>query len=610
MKPKGFTNLVKWAKPYAWLVVFIILTTVLNPLLYSYVPQFIKYVVDVIFGGTTEGSITLPSFLLDFFGSFNNQLTAVLVVGMSLLLFQIGRGSIMFFDGYNKGRLAENIAYDMRKQMYSHIQQLPLSYHNNVDTGDLIQRCTSDIDTIKSFLSSQLPQILFIVGNFLAGAWQMGRISLPLMLVTLGVVPISATASIIYYRYVKKKFEEIEEVEAKMTTVLQENVNGVRVVKAFANEIFEIEKFRKQSHGYMHETQKLNMAVARYWSASDFITTMQYAVTMAVAIYLAQKGQVSPGDIIAALMYIGMLVWPIRGLGRIIGDFGKATVAANRVDEILRIPSEFAVDGSETPQVTGDIVFENVGFKFPDTDKHLLNGVNFTINPGETVAIIGRTGSGKSTIANLLVRMLDYESGSIRINGVELKTIKKQWIRQQIGIILQDPFLYATTIYENIKIGIKDINPEKIYSAAQTAAIDKDIKQFEKGYDTLVGEKGVTLSGGQKQRVYIERMLVMDKPVMILDDALKADDTTTDLMIRNSLKERNQKLTSLIITHRITTAKEADKIIVLENGIVTAIGKHEELVHQEGLYQKLWSIQGALESEFVKIVEGGEEHES
>ncbi|HNZ50858.1 MAG TPA: ABC transporter ATP-binding protein [Bacilli bacterium] len=610
MKPKGFTNLVKWAKPYAWLVVFIILTTVLNPLLYSYVPQFIKYVVDVIFGGTTEGSITLPSFLLDFFGSFNNQLTAVLVVGMSLLLFQIGRGSIMFFDGYNKGRLAENIAYDMRKQMYSHIQQLPLSYHNNVDTGDLIQRCTSDIDTIKSFLSSQLPQILFIVGNFLAGAWQMGRISLPLMLVTLGVVPISATASIIYYRYVKKKFEEIEEVEAKMTTVLQENVNGVRVVKAFANEIFEIEKFRKQSHGYMHETQKLNMAVARYWSASDFITTMQYAVTMAVAIYLAQKGQVSPGDIIAALMYIGMLVWPIRGLGRIIGDFGKATVAANRVDEILRIPSEFAVDGSETPQVTGDIVFENVGFKFPDTDKHLLNGVNFTINPGETVAIIGRTGSGKSTIANLLVRMLDYESGSIRINGVELKTIKKQWIRQQIGIILQDPFLYATTIYENIKIGIKDINPEKIYSAAQTAAIDKDIKQFEKGYDTLVGEKGVTLSGGQKQRVAIARMLVLDKPVMIFDDSLSAVDTTTDLMIRNSLKERNQKLTSLIITHRITTAKEADKIIVLENGIVTAIGKHEELVHQEGLYQKLWSIQGALESEFVKIVEGGEEHES
>ena len=609
MKPKGFVNLVKWAKPYGLLVVFISLTTVLNPFLYSYVPQFIKYVVDVIFEGTTEGSITLPSFLLNYYATFTNQLTAVLVVGMSLLLFQIFRGSIMFFDGYNKGKLAENIAYDMRNKMYSHIQQLPFSYHSNVDTGDLIQRCTSDIDTIKSFLSSQLPQILYIIGNFLGGALQMGRISLPLMLVTLGVVPISMVASIIYFNYVKKKFEEIEEVEAKMTTALQENVNGVRVVKAFANEVFEIEKFRKQNHNYMHESQKLNTAIARYWGASDFVTTMQYAVTMAVAIYLSQKGLISSGDIIAALMYIGMLVWPIRGLGRIIGDFGKATVAANRIEEILKIPSEYEKDGTETPEVTGDIVFDNVGFKFADTEKHLLNGVNFTINSGETVAIIGKTGSGKSTIANLLVRMLDYESGSIRVNGVELNTIKKKWIREQIGIILQDPFLYATTVFENIKIGIKDIDPEKVYNAAKTASIHKDISQFDEGYNTLVGEKGVTLSGGQKQRIAIARMLILDKPVMIFDDSLSAVDTTTDLLIRNALKAKNKKLTSIIITHRITTAKEADKIIVLENGVVTAIGNHEQLAHQEGLYQKLWSIQGALESEFVKIVERGDQHE-
>jgi ATP-binding cassette subfamily B protein len=609
MKPKGFNNLVKWAKPYGLLIFFITLTTVLNPLLYSFVPQFIKYVVDVIFEGTTEGSITLPSFLLDYYASISNQLTAVLVVGMSLLLFQIFRGTLMFFDGFNKGKLAENIAYDMRNKMYSHIQELPFSYHSNVDTGDLIQRCTSDIDTIKSFLSSQLPQILYILGNFAAGAFQMGRISVPLMLVTLGVVPISLAASIIYFRYVKKKFEEIEEVEAKMTTALQENVNGVRVVKAFANEVFEIKKFRKQNRDFMNESQKLNTAIARYWGASDFMTMIQYTVTMGVAISLAQKGVISSGDIIAALMYIGMLVWPIRGLGRIIGDFGKATVAANRIDEILRIPSEYNQDGKETPEVTGDIEFKDVEFKFSDTEKHLLDGVNFSINSGETVAIIGKTGSGKSTIANLLVRMLDYNSGSIKINGVELKTIKKQWIRQSIGIILQDPFLYATTVFENIKIGLKEIDPEKVYSAAKTASVHKDISAFDEGYNTLVGEKGVTLSGGQKQRIAIARMLILDKPVMIFDDSLSAVDTTTDLMIRNALKAKNKKLTSIIITHRITTAKEADKIIVLENGKVTAIGNHQQLAVQEGLYQKLWSIQGALESEFVKIVKGGEQHE-
>jgi ATP-binding cassette subfamily B protein len=609
MKQKGSRNLMKWAKPYAWLLFFIIFTTVINPLLYSYVPQFIKYVVDVIFGNLTEGSITLPSFLTNYYDSISDQLTAVLIVGISLFLFQIVRGSIMFLDGYNKGRLAERIAYDMRNRMYSHIQNLPYSYHSNIDTGDLIQRCTSDIETIKSFLSSQLPQILYIVGSFTFGVIQMSQINVDLMLVTLAIVPISTTASIIYFRYVKRKFEQIEGVEAKMTTALQENVNGVRVVKAFANENFEIDKFRRQNRDYSKESQKLNVAIAWYWGASDFLTTMQYAVTVGVAVILAQKNLISSGDIIACLMYIGMLVWPIRGLGRIIGDFGKATVAANRIDEILKIQSEYEIDGTETPAVTGDIVFDDVSFKFPDTDKHLLDGVNFAIKSGETVAIVGKTGSGKSTIANLLVRMLDYTKGSIRIDGVELKSIKKRWIRENIGIILQDPFLYATTVFENIKIGLKDIDPEKVYNAAKTAAIHKDITAFDEGYNTLVGEKGVTLSGGQKQRIAIARMLILDKPVMIFDDSLSAVDTTTDLMIRNALKAKNSQLTSIIITHRITTAKEADKIIVLENGKVTAVGNHQELAAKEGLYQKLWAIQGALESEFVKVVEGGKSHE-
>jgi ATP-binding cassette subfamily B protein len=323
---------------------------------------------------------------------------------------------------------------------------------------------------------------------------------------------------------------------------------------------------------------------------------------------LVQTSQVSAGDIIACLMYIGMLVWPIRGLGRIIGDFGKAVVASKRIEEILAIPDEYQNDGSEKPQVTGKIEFNNVGFRFDDSDKNLLNNVTFTINPGETIAIIGKTGSGKSTIASILVRLLDYQSGSIKIDGVELKEISKHWIRSHIGIILQDPFLYATTIYENIKIGLKDIDPEKVYEAAKMAAIHNDIVNFDKGYDTLVGEKGVTLSGGQKQRVAIARMLLLKKPVIVFDDSLSAVDTTTDLSIRNALKNNNRKLTSIIITHRITTAKEADKIIVLEEGKVAAVGNHEQLSNQEGLYKSLWDIQGALEDEFLKLVSGGEEN--
>jgi len=604
-KNRGFRNLFKWAKPYVLLIIIIFTFTIINPFLYSFVPQFIKYVVDVIFLKMPEGSITLPSFLMDYYQSFTNQLTAVTMVSVSLVLFQLFRGILMFFDGYTKGYYAENIAYDMRNRLYTHIQGLSYQYHNNVDTGDLIQRCTSDIDTVKGFLSSQLPQLLYIIASVVSGAYQMARINIGIMLVTLIVLPITFVLSIFYYKYVKRKFEEIEEVESDMTTVLQENVNGVRVVKAFNNEIYEVDNFERKNKTYREKNRLLNNAMAYYWGFSDFLTLLQYLATIIYSIYLAEKGLMSSGDIIASLMYVGMLVWPIRGLGRIIGDFGKATVAATRINEILDIPSEYKQDGNLEPTIEGNIEFKDVTFKFDDTDKHLLKGITLTIKAGETIALIGKTGSGKSTIAGLLVRLLEYDEGSIIIDGVDIKDIKKSWIRRHVGIILQDPFLYAATVYDNIKIAIDDVEPEKVYQAAQVAAIHKDITGFEAGYNTLVGEKGVTLSGGQKQRVAIARMLLLNKPVLIFDDSLSAVDTSTDLEIRNSLKRNNQDLTTIIITHRITTAKEADKIIVLEEGRVVAIGTHQELAQQEGLYKSLWEIQGALEEEFIREVEKG-----
>jgi ATP-binding cassette subfamily B protein len=605
MKKNGLRNLFKWSAPYLPLVFVILAFSVINPLLYSFVPQFIRYVVDVVLKGSSEGSNTLPSFLIEFFNTFERPLTLILIVGLSLVLYQAFRGVLMFLNGYTRGKLAENIAYDMRTKLFSHIQNLSYSYHNNVDTGDLIQRCTSDVDTVKSFLSAQLPELMYIIGSVVSGAMQLYLIEVDLLLVTLIVMPISLIASIIYFRYTRRKFEEIEEVEASMTTVLQENINGVRVVKAFANEKYEIDKFEAQSDKYKKESQKLNNVIALYWGSSDFITMLQYVITIAVAIMIVESGGITSGDIIAALMYIGMLVWPIRGLGRIIGDFGKATVASNRIADILNLEDDYANDGNLTPEIKGNIEFKNVSFKFEDNNLHVLKDVSFKIKQGETVAIIGKTGSGKSTVVNLLVRMFEIDEGQILIDGVDIRDIKKKWIRENIGIILQDPFLYAASIYENIKIGLDDVDKEKVYEASKIAAIHNDIMEFENGYDTLVGEKGVTLSGGQKQRVAIARMLLLEKPVIIFDDSLSAVDTTTDLAIRSALHKKGNKLTSIIITHRITTAKEADKIIVLENGVVSAIGTHDELSKQEGLYKQLWDIQGALEEEFVNIVEGG-----
>ncbi len=593
-------SLFKWVKPVIWILFIICLMQVIVPITYSYVPQFIKYVFDYVIEDT-GASNTLPKFIKDFFGNYTGVKAAVMV-GLILAIYQGLRAFLMFINAYSKSHFTERIAFNIRTKIYEHIQDLPLSYHNTVDSGDLIQRCTSDIDTIRGFLCNQFPEILYIFASFISGAIQMSAINIKITLITLCLVPITFTSSIIYFKYMSKKFEEVEEVEAKMTSCIEENVNGVRVVKAFNREKYEVEKFDQRSTNFKNQSFKLNKAMAFYWGFSDGLTFLQYAITIGFCIYQAQNGLIGTGDIVACTMYISMLVYPIRSLGRIIGDFGKATVAAKRVDEVLNLEDEYIINGTEKPEVKGNIEFNDVHFKFIDSDKELFKGLTFDIKSGETIAIVGHTGSGKSTIASLLVRMQEYTSGSIKIDGVELKDIDKHYIRNNIGIVLQEPFLYARSIYDNIKIANNKLTKENVTKAAQVASIDKDIQTFDAGYDTMVGEKGQTLSGGQKQRIAIARMLVLNKPVMIFDDSLSAVDTKTDLQIRKALKNENEDLTSIIITHRITTAKEANRIIVIEDGIVSEIGTHEELSKKDGLYKSLWDIQGALESEFTTLV--------
>ncbi|MDD3382685.1 MAG: ABC transporter ATP-binding protein [Bacilli bacterium] len=598
-----FLKLMKWVRSYWFLVLIIALLTIFTPITYSYVPQFIKYLMDFILNSSTpiiEGDINLPSFLLDIFSNFSG-FTAIWILGLALIIYLIFRGVIIFFNGYFKGVYSENIAKDVRTSLFAHIQDLPYSYHNKLDTGDLIQRCTSDVETIRGFLSVQMPELLFVIASLSAGVYQMALIDVRIMLVTLVTVPINFVTSVIYFRYIYKEFTISEENEAKMISVLQENVNGVRVVKAFAREPYAINRFEEESRKFTQSSEKINNAMATFWGFSDFITIGQYALTVIVSVYFAKAGIISIGDIIACLMYVGMLVYPIKRLGRIIGDFSKTIVATKRVEEILGEPTEYANDGKLTPVVTGDISFENVSFKFDDTKEHLLNNVNFEIKSGETIAIVGKTGAGKSTIVNILVRMYDY-FGSIKLDGVELREIKKKWVRENVGIILQDPFIYGKTVMENIRIGNPALDNKAVFNAAQIASLHNDVVNFTEGYNTLVGEKGVTLSGGQKQRLAIARMLVLNKPIMIFDDSLSAVDTRTDLNIRNALKMREKQLTSIIITHRITTALQADKIMVLEDGRITNIGTHEELVKKEGLYKTLWSIQGSLEDEFKDLV--------
>ena len=511
-----------------------------------------------------------------------------------------------FITGCYRQILGETISKNIRKEMYEHIQDLSYAYHNNVDTGDLIQRCTTDNDVVKNFLSMQLPEVVSTFAILIFASYQMASINTTLMLVSLLVIPVSFTMSIIFCVYVEKKYTVIEEEEAKLLTIIQENLAGVRVVKAFANEKFENEKFEKQSKKYADLNLALNRKSALFWGFNDFLSMAQYLLVTAISIYLAMNTtSIESSDIVALLMLVGSFIWPVRSLGRMIGECGKSFVAAGRIKEILNYQSEYLNDSNKTPEINGQISFNNVSFKFDDTDQHLLTNLSFDILPGETIAIIGKTGSGKSTVAKILERFYDYQAGSITLNGNELRDINKKYIRTQIGLILQEPFLYTRSVYDNIAITNPEISEKEVHKVARISAIEKDIKSFEKGYQTLVGEKGTTLSGGQKQRISIARMLLLDKPILIFDDSLSAVDTETDLMIRTAIQKRETKSTMIIITHRITTAKQADKIIVLENGTVSQIGTHETLSKTNGLYKKLWDIQGAIEEEFVKMLESG-----
>lgn len=601
---KKSINLWRWSKKYLFLVIFIIVLNFVLQYLYSYIAILVELATSVL--GNENSSVNLPSFLIDFFLSFEKPLTIILVIGVSMVLLQLFRSILRFLDGYLRAYGTEHIGYDMRTKIYNHVLDLPYTYHNNLDIGDLIQRSTSDIDTSSSFICSQFPELISIFITISIGAYQVGQINLILMGVSLISLPLLGISSIFWFNYINKKFTQIEEKEAVVTTVVQENINSSRVVRAFSNEAYELKKMKKANDEYYNKLYSLYIREPIFWGFTDFVATFQYALTIAVAIYLAYKGLVTTSDITACLLLLGMVIWPIRGLGRIISNYGKAIVAANRIEEVLKEASEYENNGSLTPEITGSIKFENVSFKFNDTTEELLKNISFDINKGDVIAIVGKTGSGKSTICNLLTRFLDYNEGTIYLDETPITKIDKHYLRKNIKMILQDPFLFSNNVLENVRITDNNLSKEEVRKACSIASIDSEIMNFKEGYETIVGEKGTTLSGGQKQRIAIARMLVSKAPILIFDDSLSALDTKTDYLIRKALKRNNNKQTMIIITHRITTAKEADKILVLNEGKIEAYASHNELLNISPLYKELWQIQGELEDEFKDVVKGGE----
>lgn len=582
-------------------MLLILLLVIFHRVSYSFVPLFTQYILKYLQNAGVVEGVNLPPFVIAIFEKGQNVFQVSLYVAITLLAYQLFRFSLMIVERTIKGKVQEKIALELRVKLFDHVQSLSYHYHNNSDTGDLIQRVTTDVEMTTNFVVMRVMDAIGLLFTVCSGAYQMYFLSPLLMYISLAVIPIYAISSYFYFKNIWKKYHDIEEKEAEILTVIQENVHNAKVVKAFANEKFETEKLEVKNRAHKEAVIKTNKVVGLYWSITDFLALAQYLVVTLISVYLARTGKMDAGDAGAALMLVGLLIWPIRGLGRLINDASYANVAYSRLRVILDEKSEFEINGDLLPNIQGKIEFKNVYFKFPGDNDYILEDVNFTIEKGQTVAIVGRTGSGKTTIINLLMRMYEYE-GSILIDGIELRDIEKHHLRKNMGTVLQNPFLYSRSIRDNINITSRTAPMSRIVNASEIATIAHDIRDFEKGYDTMVGERGTTLSGGQKQRVAIARVLVSDKPILIFDDALSAVDSRTDTLIRQALKQKEETATTIIITHRITTAKEADQIIVLNNKTIEDVGTHKKLAKAGGLYQVLWDIQGDLEAEFLELV--------
>jgi ATP-binding cassette subfamily B protein len=522
-------------------------------------------------------------------------------IGVGFVTLAVFEGGFSFLSGRLAAYTAEGITRRLRDFLFDHIQRLSFSYHATTPTGDLIERVTSDVDALRRFFSEQgigmgRIVLLFVI-NFIA----ILNLNVKLGLASVVVIPFMLVVSLWFFKKLTKRFEQYQAQEAVLSTTLQENLTGVRVVKAFGRQEYEKSKFEKDNWNKYLKGKLLLFMHSLFWPLSDIVLGLQMLFGFVYAATMAIDGQITVGMYIAYVGLVVWLIWPIRNLGRLIVSASTGMVSYGRLMEIVKQAREPLFDGKIQPEgaVRGEIEFQNVSFVYSDGENSVLKNVSFHVKPGQSIALLGSTGSGKSSLVNLLPRFHEYTSGHILLDGVELTDYSRAYLRRQIGIVEQEPFLFSRSIRENITYGVgRDVSQEEVERAAKAAAVHDVIMGFPDGYSTLVGEKGVTLSGGQKQRVTIARTLLKNPRILILDDSTSSVDTETEAEIRGALNELMENRTTFIIAHRIQSVMIADLILVLDKGAVIQMGTHRELISQmDGMYRRIYDIQTRIDEE-------------
>ena len=549
----------------------------------------------------------LLSWFIDTWLISNERLIPAYGIGLGFVLLALCEGLFTFYSNSTANYIAEKMALRIRNNLYDQIQRLNFSYHATVDTGDLIQRATSDVDAVRRFFSEQaigIGRICFLYAvNFIA----IYRMDSSLALSTLMIVPLVFLMALFFFRKIGQRYEAYQNQDALLSTMLQENLTGVRVVKAFARQDYEIEKYRKENWKKFLLGKKLVFTEALFWPSTDLLCGFQMVISYMLGAYATISGRISVGDFVAFQALIVWIIWPIRNMGRLIVQMSRAFISFQRIMEIFANEQEPLDEGTVMPRKVpeGEINFDHVSFAY-QPENETLHDLSFHVSPGQSVAIIGPTGSGKTSLINLLPRFYEYTSGRITLDGMELNRIPRNYLRKHIGIVEQEPFLFSRSIAENITYGAgREVSTDEIIQAAKAAAIHESILSFEKGYDTLVGERGVTLSGGQKQRIAIARTLLKNPKILLLDDATSSVDMDTEVEIRAALNELMKDRTTFIIAHRIQTIMQADLILVMDQGKIVQSGTHQELVQQEGFYRQIFNLQSQIEEALEKELSHG-----